>query len=199
MVGLNKISLALKSHAWQDAGLQGLTPTQGQILALLRSKVDSAMRLAEVADGLAVTPATASDAVATLVAKGLVQKGRAQDDARAIAITLTEQGQHQADRVADWPDFLLDAVDELSPVEQEVFLRGLIKMICKLQERGQIPISRMCVTCRFFQPNVYSKSDRPHHCALVNAPFGDRDLRLDCPEHNAANQKQLSRINRCFH
>lgn len=198
MVGLNKVSLALKSHAWQDAGLQGLTPTQGQILALLRSKADSAMRLAEVADGLAVTPATASDAVATLVAKGLVQKCRAQDDARAIAITLTEQGQHEADRVADWPDFLLDAVDELSPLEKEVFLRGLIKMICKLQERGQIPISRMCVTCRFFQPNVYSNSDLPHHCALVNAPFGDRHLRLDCPEHNAANQKQLSRINRRF-
>lgn len=102
-------------------------------------------------------------------------------DARAIAITLTEQGQHEAERVADWPDFLLDAVDELLPVEQEVFLRGLIKMICKLQEQGQIPISRMCVTCRFFQPNVYSNSDRPHHCALVNVPFGDRHLRLRLP------------------
>lgn len=186
MVGLNKISLALKSRAWHDAGLQGLTPTQGQILALLRSKVDSAMRLSEVADGLAVTPATASDAVAALVEKGLVQKGRAKDDARAIAITLTEQGQREAERVASWPDFLLDAVDELSTAEQEVFLRGLIKMVRKLQEQGQIPISQMCVNCRFFQPNVYSNSEHPHHCAFVNAPFGDRHLRLDCPEHNTA-------------
>jgi hypothetical protein len=37
-VGLAKIGLALKSHAWQNAGQQGLTPTQGQVLTLLRTK-----------------------------------------------------------------------------------------------------------------------------------------------------------------
>lgn len=51
IVGLNKISLALKSHAWQDAGQKKLTPTQSQILALLRSKPESGMRLSEVAEG----------------------------------------------------------------------------------------------------------------------------------------------------
>ena len=35
-IGLDKISMVLKSQAWQDASLQGLTPTQGKILALLR-------------------------------------------------------------------------------------------------------------------------------------------------------------------
>jgi hypothetical protein len=44
----------------------------------------------------------------------------------------------------------------------------------------------MCVTCQFFQPNRYFGSERPHHCALVNAPFGDRHLRLNCAEHVAA-------------
>lgn len=33
LVGLSKISLALKSQAWQDAGQQGLSPTQAQILS----------------------------------------------------------------------------------------------------------------------------------------------------------------------
>ncbi|NEO01784.1 MAG: winged helix-turn-helix transcriptional regulator [Moorea sp. SIO3I7] len=186
IAGLAKISLALKSKAWQDAGLQGLTPTQGQILALLRSRSLSPMRLSEIADGLAVKPATASDAVAVLVEKGLVKKGKAPDDRRAIAITLTAKGQQEADNAASWPDFLLAAVDELSEEETDVFFRGLIKMVRALQERGQIPVSKMCVTCRFFRPNIYSDSDRPHHCALVDAPFGDRHLRLECPEHIAA-------------
>ena len=44
----------------------------------------------------------------------------------------------------------------------------------------------MCVTCQFFQPNRYPGSDRPHHCALVDAPFGDRHLRLNCAEQVAA-------------
>jgi len=70
--------------------------------------------------------------------------------------------------------------------EQTIFLRGLIKIIRKLQAQGQLSIAKMCVTCAFFQPNRYANSDRPHHCAFVNAPFGDRNLRLNCPEHVAA-------------
>ncbi|MER3418788.1 MAG: MarR family transcriptional regulator, partial [Chloroflexota bacterium] len=27
---------------------------------------------------------------------------------------------------------------------------------------------------------------RPHHCAFVDAPFGDRSIRLDCPDHAPA-------------
>jgi DNA-binding MarR family transcriptional regulator len=189
VTGLNKIGLALKSHSWQDAGQLGLTPTQGQILTLLRSQGLTGVRLSELAERLGVTAATTSDAVTTLVEKGLVRKTKAIDDKRAIAISLTIQGQHIAERVADWSDFLLDAVSELSETEQEVFLRGLIKMIRKLQQQRQISVARMCVDCQFFRPNVYSDSDLPHHCNFVDAPFGDRELQLDCPDRISADLK----------
>ncbi|MBF2019851.1 MAG: winged helix-turn-helix transcriptional regulator [Hydrococcus sp. C42_A2020_068] len=182
LVGLSKVSLALKSQSWKDAGRYGLSPTQVQILSLLQAKGAGGMGLSAVAEGLAVTPATASDAVRVLVEKGLVQKTPSPEDKRAIAITLTPKGQQLAVQTACWSDLLLDAVGELSELEQTVFLRGLIKMIRKLQEAGQIPIAKMCVTCRFFQPNRYPNSDRPHHCALVDAPFGDRHLQIDCPD-----------------
>lgn len=182
VVGLSKIGLALKTHSWQDANQHGLTPTQGQILALLRSNRLSGMRLSAIANELGVTAATTSDAVTTLVEKGLVQKNRAIDDGRAIAVSLTPQGQKVVEQVADWSDFLLDAVSELSETEQEIFLRGLVKMIRKLQEQGQISVARMCVNCQFFRPNMYADSDRPHHCNFVDAPFGDRQLQLDCTD-----------------
>ena len=35
--GLAKIGIALKQQAWAEAGGRGLTPTQGQALALLRA------------------------------------------------------------------------------------------------------------------------------------------------------------------
>ena len=143
------------------------------------------MRLSMVAQELAVTPATASDVVTSLVDKGFVQKCRVEDDRRAIAITLTPLGQQQAEQVLGWSDFLKVAVNELSLEEQAVFLQGLIKIILKLQEQGQIPIARMCVTCQYFQPNVYEDADRPHHCAFVNAPFGDQHLQIDCPDQVA--------------
>ena len=186
IVGLSKIGLALKSRSWQDAGQKGLTPTQGQILALLRFKGAGGMRLSVLANELGVSAATSSDAVTTLVEKGLVQKCKAVDDGRAIAISLTTQGQQSAAQASDWPDFLLDAVGELSEAEQEVFLKGLIKMIRKLQDQKQISVARMCVNCSFFRPNVYDNVDHPHHCAFVDAPFGDQQLQLDCPDQIAA-------------
>ena len=186
IVGLSKIGLALKSRSWQDASQRGLTPTQGQILTLLRSKSLGGMRLSELANQLGVSAATSSDAVTTLVEKGLVQKCKAVDDGRAIAISLTPKGQQIAAQTSDWPDFLLDAVGELSETEQEVFLKGLIKMIRKLQEQKQISVARMCVNCNFFRPNVYDNLDHPHHCTFVDAPFGDQALQLDCPDQIAA-------------
>ncbi len=183
---LAKIGLALKSQAWQGASPRGLTPTQGQVLSLLEGRTGEGVRLADIAAGLGVTPPTASDAVRVLVEKGLVARARAKDDARAISLKLTAEGRREARRVATWPDFLLTAIETLSNEEQETFLVAVIKMIRTLQERGQIPISKMCVTCRYFRPNEHKDEKNPHHCAFVDAPFGPRHLRLECSEHELA-------------
>jgi DNA-binding MarR family transcriptional regulator len=184
LIGLEKIGMALKSQSWQDAGDQGLTPTQGQILTLLGNT--GGVRLSEVAKNLGVTAPTASDAVASLVGKGLVQKTRALADGRAISITLTTPGQQAAGQTATWSDFLLTTVDELTAEEKVIFLRGLIKIIKKLQEQGKISVAKMCVTCSFFQPDRYPDSEQPHHCGLVDAPFADGNLRITCAEHVSA-------------
>jgi DNA-binding MarR family transcriptional regulator len=181
LIGLEKIGMALKSQSWQDAEQQKLTPTQGQILNLLANT--EGVRLSEVAKNLEVTAATASDAVASLVNKGLVQKTRSPADGRAIAVTLTTSGQQAAGQTATWSNFLLATVDELSAEEKVIFLRGLIKIIKKLQEQGKISVAKMCVTCSFFQPDRYPGSAQPHHCGLVDAPFADGNLRITCAEH----------------
>jgi DNA-binding MarR family transcriptional regulator len=184
--GLAKIGLALKGHAWREAGPRGLTPTQTQILALLKA-APRPMRISAVAEGLGVTLPTASDAVRVLVEKGLVAKTRAPDDRRAVALALTPRGRREIGRVSAWPDVLLEAVRELTLEEQAIFLKSLVKVIRTLQERGEIPVARMCVSCRFFRPNAHPEdAERPHHCAFVDAPFGDRALRIECPEHESA-------------
>lgn len=187
--GLTKVSIALRSQSWQDAWSQGITPTQMQILLLLLSNDTVSLRLSEVADGLSVTPATASDAVRSLSEKGLITKTKSPEDGRVISIILTEDGQQLAKQNSLWPDFLMSAVDELSEKEKSVFLLGLTKIIRKLQQTGQISVARMCVTCKFFLPNVYQSARDPHHCVFVNASFGDRNLRLDCPEQIAATEE----------
>jgi DNA-binding MarR family transcriptional regulator len=181
--GLFKLGLALRTHAWRDTAPRGLNPTQAQVLALLRAST-APLRLSAVAEGMAVTLPTASDAVKALVAKGLVAKTRAPDDARAVALALTDAGREAAERGDTGPEFVLAAVDALTLDEQAAFMRALVKMVRTLQERGDIAPARMCVSCRFFRPNAHPEDgERPHHCAFVDAPFGDRALRIECPEH----------------
>ena len=195
--GLAKVGIALKQQAWAEAGGRGLTPTQGQVLALLRASPDG-LRLGALAQQLGVTAPTASDSVAALHRKGLVAKVPMAGDGRAVLVRLTPAGVHEAAAAAAWPDFLLEAVDELSSAEQAAFLRALVTMIRTLQERGRIPVARMCVSCRFFQPFRHPDGRRPHHCAFVDAPFGDGELRLDCPDHDAAPDDQAERTWRVF-
>jgi DNA-binding MarR family transcriptional regulator len=183
--GLAKVGLALKHQAWAEAGGRGLTPTQGQALALLRA-TPGGLRLGVLAGLLGVTAATTSDSVAALHRKGLVAKLPVAGDGRAVLVRLTPAGVREAAAAAAWPDFLLEAVDELSEGEQAAFLRGLVTMIRTLQLRGRIPVARMCVSCRFFQPFRHPDGRHPHHCAFVDAPFGDGELRLDCSDHDAA-------------
>jgi DNA-binding MarR family transcriptional regulator len=185
--GLYKVGLAMKHQAWRQAAEEGLSPTQGEILAVLSTA--GAMRTSQLARRLALSTPTVSISVRTLVEKNLVEKSPDDRDARTSLLRLTPEGRRNGTKALGWPEFLACAVTEMSRPEQEAFLLGLMKMIRVLQEKGQIPLTRMCVSCRYFRPNVHP-GDKPHHCALVDAPMGPRHLRVDCPEHEVAPAEQ---------
>lgn len=182
LTALAKIGLALRSGAWRQAWHSEMTPTQVQILLLLRAR--GPLRIGAIAEGLGVTAPTASIAVKTLVAKGLTLREPDPADARARRIALTRIARESANRLAGWPDALAVAADALAPDDQAAMLRAMMQVIATLQRRGEIPVSRMCATCRFFRPDAHPHDvERRHHCAFVDAPFGDRALRLDCADH----------------
>jgi DNA-binding MarR family transcriptional regulator len=189
---LVRISSALRHHAQRAAQARRLTPTQGEILVWLRTRPGASV--GDVARGLAITAATVSDAVDALVAKGLVGKRRGEADARSVQLRLTARGRREAERAAGWADFLIRAAERLPEADQQALLAALIRIIKTLQERGQIPVSRMCVSCSYFRPWAYPGSVRPHHCALVNAPFGDAFIRVDCPDHVPAPEADAAAI-----
>jgi DNA-binding MarR family transcriptional regulator len=193
LTGLAKLGLALRNESWRKRGETGLTPTQAELLVLLRTADPVGLRLAELADGLGVTHATASESLRALHEKRLVRKSRDPRDGRALAITLTDRGRREADREATWPDLFLAAAGSLTSEEQTVFLRGLVTMIRSLQDQGRIPVARMCASCRFFRPHVHDSAERPHHCAFVDAAFGDRELRLDCADYQPTDDRRRSR------
>lgn len=189
IAGLERLGAALRAQAWSEAFARGITPTQGQVLTTLRTHKGAALRLSDIAEALNVTPATASEAVGTLVNKGLVRKVQALSDARAIKLSLTKNGESEALAVARWPSFLLEAVDQLAREDQAAMLRGVITIISSLQRSGHIPVAQMCVSCRHFRANAHRGQPRPHHCALLDSALGDAELRTQCAEHEVGSSE----------
>ncbi|MGH7230162.1 MAG: MarR family winged helix-turn-helix transcriptional regulator [Nitrospiraceae bacterium] len=181
--GLRKISTAIRSRAWKEAGKRRMTPLQAQTLAVLRMQPEQAARISILADELAVSLPTVSDMVRTLEKKGLIQKSRSQQDARIVTVRLSAKGKRIA---GERQDFLADVAGRLAVSEQEAMLQVLMKMIQTLHARGDIRTARMCVTCRFFRPNAFQNPKRPHHCDFFKESFGNRLLRIECPAHEPA-------------
>ncbi len=197
--GLAKIGLVLRHEAWQRAGKDGVTPTQGQILALLANRFPGGAQVSELAREIAVSTPTVSDAVNSLVAKKYVRKTRSSEDARVVRVVLTAVGTKASGTFMAWPDELLRGIDELSLDEQGIMLRVMVKLLHNLEINGRIPLVRMCPTCVYFQPGN-QETEKAHFCTLLNSSIGDRDLRLDCseqqpdsPEKRAANFHEFLR------
>lgn len=182
---ISRIANVLRAGAWQFATANGLNPVQVEILEILLSRSEG-MRLSWIAQQLGVTAASASDSVASLVSKALVEKVRAADDGRAIALHLTVTGAALAKQINDAMTFAYDAVGALPETTQQELFSGLLSLIGKLQQAERFPEIRACVTCKYFAAGVHKDEAMPHHCRLVDAPLPKALLRLDCAEHSAA-------------
>ncbi len=183
----------MKHQAAQNGGGLGLSPTQVEILTMVAAS-QGGMRPSAIAAQLAVSQPTVAESARVLVEKGLIEKTPDPDDARAIRIVLTEAGREEAKRAAGWPDFLVSAAEAMSEQEQEHLLSGLVKIIRTLDDRDQIPVNRMCVTCTHFRPHQHLDPEYPHHCMLVDAPMSPKHLRLDCPEQEPADDETRDAI-----
>jgi len=182
VTAIGRIASVLRAGMWEVSTAEGLNPAQAEILHLLQDRTRG-VRLSWLARQLSISPASASDSVAALVTKGLVRKARAEDDGRASALHLTEQGAAAARRLGHALSFADNAVGRLPGAQQVDLLTGLFKLIAELQNNDRFPELRACLSCRHFEANKYPGADVPHHCALVGAPLPISFLRIDCAEH----------------
>jgi DNA-binding MarR family transcriptional regulator len=171
---------ALRVQLWDAARESGLTPTQLQLLLRLEADPVAGRRVSALAAELDVTHPTVSDAVAVLRRKGLVERHGAR---RGSPLKLTVRGREVAGRLAGWDTRLRRQLAELPAPSKATTLRLLLDLIAGLQRSGAITVARMCSTCRFFRPDAHPDSVERHHCALVDMPMSDSQLRVDCAEH----------------
>lgn len=179
---LERVGQALRVQMGEAARRHGLSPTQLQVLLRLATDPSARRRIGVLAAELDVTHPTVSDAVAALRRKGLVNRDPAS---RRGALDLSPRGRELADGLADWDRRAREELSGLPAGDKQAALRLLLDLIAGLQRAGAITVARMCVTCRFFLPDAHAGEPRPHHCALVDAPMAEGELRVDCAEHEA--------------
>lgn len=182
--GLSRVATVMRSDDWSRAKATGLNPTQHAIVELLEGR-PAGLGVKDIAFHLGVSQPTATDLIVALERKGYVVKRARPDDKRSVDVCLTEEGRAVLE-IGPSENIAELAVEALSQHEQQDLLITLVKMIRLLQQRDAIPIQRMCVSCRFFSPFAHADAAKPHHCNFVDAPFGQRDLRIDCRDHDAA-------------
>ena len=181
-----RLATALEGLLRGASRAEGLSTLQARVLVLLLQRGRESPRAGALARAFDVTPPTLSDAVAALVAKGLVRREPGGgDDARTISPRLTAHGRAAARRLATWAD-PARALLGGARGDRVRTLGVLMAWIAALQRGGLVSVARMCLTCRFFQQDAHPRAAARHHCALLDVPLGDETLRVDCPEHQAA-------------
>ena len=183
--GLSRVAMVMRADDWNRAKGAGINPTQLAILELLEGRGDG-LGVKDIAFHLGVSQPTATDSIAALERKGYVEKRQTENDKRGVRVGITDPGL-QTLRAGDVADGLAEqATEALAAHEQEDLLVMLVKMIRQLQVSDAMPIQRMCTSCRYFAPFAHADAARPHHCKFVDAAFGQRDLRIDCRDHETA-------------
>lgn len=178
VVALERISEAFRVLLWNESKENSLSPIQIQILIFLRFHSEEKCKVSYLADEFNMTKATISDSVRVLLKKELIQKFDNPNDTRSYLIGLTEQGKQLAERSSNFTFNIEKPLNSLPEQQKKEILTGLLKVIYQLNQSRIITIQRMCFTCSFYQ-----NENNEHYCRLMQTKLAQKELRVDCPEH----------------
>jgi len=182
IASLERISQAFRVLLWNESKEHALSPIQIQVLIFLLHHSAEKRKVTYLADEFNMTKATISDTIKTLEKKELIKKDYEPQDTRSYIIQLTKKGKAIASDTSLFTEQLQVPIDKLHPDDKENLLLSLIGIIQHLNKAEVITIQRMCLTCSHYKK---SENGSAHFCRLLNQNLTAKDLRIDCPEHQA--------------
>ncbi|WP_240695389.1 MarR family transcriptional regulator [Thermus caldilimi] len=172
---LERLAQAERALLTRRAHRLGLTALQAQLLLHLSERPYGVVALAEL---LALTPATVSEALTTLERKGFLSRAKDPGDGRRWLLKPTEKGLRMAQALKGYAGPLHQALGKVS--HQEGLLLGLTELLAELVRQGTVPETGLCLTCR------HLRREEGFFCALLSLALTPWDLRLACPDHTPA-------------
>ena len=182
VVAFEKMSEVLRVLLWEKATTHKLSPIQIQILIFLKNHEDALARPAALASEFNVTRPTVSDAIKSLKSKELIIAHTDPNDSRSRILSLTQEGLALTEELESFPSPLQEKIAELSADEQSAILERMITLLDSLATAGVISKQRMCYSCAHYQGD----KKEVHHCLFLKKNLNTSELRIDCPEHEAA-------------
>jgi DNA-binding MarR family transcriptional regulator len=183
VVALERISEAFRVLLWQAGKEHGLSPLQIQLLIFLLHHPAIQRKVSYLAQEFNMTKPTISDAVRSLTDKELITKETEPLDTRSYTIHLTQKGRMLAEETATFTQQLGNALAGTAPIEQELLLEQLLRLIHSFHQEGILTMQRTCFTCRYHIKNSMSDGAGHSYCNILEQPLGAADVRIDCPHH----------------
>jgi DNA-binding IclR family transcriptional regulator len=194
--GLARVAVAMREvpvGGEPPAGVER-TLAESQVMLVLTERPQE-YPVARLADDLAMPAAAVLAAVTTLAREGLVELTPSPSySPLETQVMVTSKGLVEPLDYLRWAGDTLALLDRLDEPTQRDLLARVTERIAVMQKLGQIPVTRLCVTCRYFDAYAHLGTEAPHHCTLVDAAFGTRDLRLRCPEQETVEQATPGRL-----
>lgn len=155
--------------------------SKSELLATLADGPPPEPYVGLLATQVAVSQPTATDSLRALADKGLIQRHSDPSDRRRSMVEFTSAGRRLTRDLARVDDDLIAAISVLPTEVQEATLETLLMLIDRLVDTGAIDVARTCLTCRHHQTDGAT-----HRCTLVGTDLPTAELRINCPDHDAA-------------
>ncbi len=172
---LERLAQVERALLTREAFHLGLTALQAQLLLHLSERPYGVVALAEL---LALTPATVSEALTSLERKGLLSRAKDERDGRRWVLKPTVEGVKLAQALKTYAAPFRQALAQIP--HQEEILSGLMELLAKLVRQGAVPETGLCLTCR------HLGREDGFFCSLLGLALTPWDLRLACPDHAPA-------------
>ncbi len=108
-----------------------------ELLALMLSEKYQTVTMSNLAQGMSVPMSTATGVVDRLVKKGLLERGRSEEDRRVVTVSLTEDGKDMFDDFKSHVYSLLDRVRSLLTVEEFETVLELVRKVILGFQKGE--------------------------------------------------------------
>jgi DNA-binding MarR family transcriptional regulator len=174
----------LERLARSDEQVGDLNPAQWEALRYLARANRFSRTPAAVADYLASTRGTVSRTLASLEAKGYVERGPNARDGRSVSLALSSEGERAMKR--DPLRALAEDIERAAGGDVAAIRDALRQTLRVAIIRNQGRAFGVCRTCRHFRSDVRPSTRTPHHCALLDEPLSEGDSLAICAEQEPA-------------